>query len=304
MKIKWLVVCVLLLAGCREKKAPLAEAVFPVYKVDLDKVDSVNMRDIFSAVELISLQKKAGYTITSPQLGLYKGNYYLWDDTEKRMFCFGPSGNFKYVTKEDGLKSINRNSASHRSRRVSIMDQLGYRYQKKWYLYQTFRTEVYHLDKSGEKTTAYRWDFGKYNDKDTVVRFEKKPLDELVEEQQQWLHENSAFALNEAKENERYVYVSVERIYKREHRWDFGQVVHLFYDKKRGDYKLFEHFENGMYLPAEMRMDDTCMTALVTYDTRHWFLDRELLDKAGKKVYDGMKKDDYPLVVKYVFKKD
>ena len=130
MKIKWLVVCVLLLAGCREKKAPLAEAVFPVYKVDLDKVDSVNMRDLFSAVELIPLQKKAGYTITSPQLGLYKGNYYLWDDTEKRMFCFGSSGNFKYVTKEDGLKSINRNSASHRSRRVSIMDQLGYRYQK------------------------------------------------------------------------------------------------------------------------------------------------------------------------------
>lgn len=304
MKIKWIVLCLILLVGCKERKVPVDKVTYPVYKVDLDHFNGVSIKELFSEIQLIPLQKKKEYTIASPQFGVFKGNYYLWDEGQKSMFCFGPTGKFKYRTKNDKLKSLNRNSIGSRSKRFSIMDQLGYRYNKQWYLYQTFRTEVYHLDKEGEKTTAYRWDFGKYNDADTLVKFDVKPLYELAIEQQKWLHENSAFALSEAKENDRYIYVTVERIYKRVSPNDFTQFLHLFYDKKQNNYKLFEQFQEGTYLPSQMRMDDTCMFALVSYPERHWFIDSGLLDEKNKEICERMKEGDYPFVVKYIFKKD
>lgn len=302
VRTKLVFLCMLVLAGCKEKTVPVTQKTYPVYQVNLDSLSKISIRDLFSGIQLIPLQKKKGYKINAPQFGLYQGNYYLWDDEQKSMFCFGPTGKFKYVTKNDKLKSINRNSIGPRSKRLSIMDQLGYRYNKQWYLYQTFRTEVYHLNKEGAKTTAYRWDFGKYNDKDTVIKFDVKPLYELAVEQQKWLHENSAFALSEAKENQRYIYAMVERIYKRKDISDFSQFVHLFYEKSPRDYKLFSQFDEGTYLPSEMRMNDTCMMALVDYSGREWFVCRELLDDNSLKVYKQMKKGDYPLVVKYIFK--
>jgi len=50
--------------------------------------------------------------------------------------------------------------------------------------------------------------------------------------------------------------------------------------------------------------DEIEMADSMTYDTRHRFLDRNLLDDAGKKVYDRMRQGDYPLVVRYIFRKD
>lgn len=304
MKIVYCCLCLLLLCGCKGKKIRPPKPEAPVYAVDLDRLGRVSVKEMFSAIELIPLQTTSKCRIKDVQMGVYRDNYYVWDEEQKKFFCFGSSGKFKYVLNKKNMTSLNRSSLGHQSHRLSILTDLGYRYQKKWYLYKTFGTEVYHLDEKGGKTTAYRWDFGKYNNKDTVVKFEVMPLDMLVEVQKKWMNSHAAFALSESKQNDRYIYVQVERIYKRTSPADFSQFVHLFYDKTRGGYKLFGRFTEGMELKPDFRINDTCMVAAVSFDERKYFICEDLLDAESKKVYCRMKKGDNPLIVKYIFKKE
>ena len=148
----------------------------------------------------------------------------------------------------------------------------------------TVSPENYKLD------SRYCWDFGSHNF-DLSVLPENKSMDYYLDLSKKIsmdyaVHfpiykENSLFYMTRFKYKNRY--------------------KHLVLDKKTNEYLLFEKFkEGGECLPQWM--DEESIYTFVSPFFLNRVIDPSLLDKENRLIYNQIKADDNPVVIKYTFR--
>lgn len=293
--------CVILLAawGCREKKIH-----YPTYPVDLDRVEQPSVFDVFSRVEVYPLETTEKSQLETIEWGIHHNKFIILDKPRGLCFCFGPEGKFRYVVDNKIKEKKNQAKMPDGSKPVSILSPLSYYYNNRWYFYRTFENLVYTQSKKGAEIPLFRWDFGKYNDEEgdqPAFPVHSRVLAAKI--QRQWMEENCNFALSEGKQNDRYIYLSIERLFKKRELPGTEQFTHLLWDKSSDSYQLFDRFAEGVELPKNTRMNDTCMLALVPYAERDRYVRTEWLGPEDAERYRQMKPEDNPMIVRYYFKK-
>ena len=294
--------CVLLLAawGCREKKIN-----YPAYPVDLDRVEQPSVFDVFSRVEVYPLETTEKSQLETIEWGIHHNKFIILDKPRGLCFCFGPEGKFRYVVDNKVKEKKNQAKMPDGSKPVSILSPLSYYYNNRWYFYRTFENLVYTQSKKGTEIPLFRWDFGKYNDEEgNLPAFPVHSPVLAAKIQRQWMEENCNFALSEGKQNDRYIYLSIERLFKKRELPGTEQFTHLLWDKSSGSYQLFDRFAEGVELPKNTRMNDTCMLALVPYAERDRYIRPEWLGPEDAKRYQQMNPGDNPMIVRYYFRED
>lgn len=287
--------------GCQEKKK---EVSYPVYSVDLDRVEQPSVFDVFSHVEVYPLETTEKSRLESIEWGIHNDRFIILDKPRGLCFCFGTDGKFRYVVDNKVKKKKNEAKMPDGSKPVSILSPLSYYYNNRWHYYLTFRNLVYTKNKKGAHIPLFRWDFGKYNDKEgDLPAFPSHSRVWAATIQRLWMEENCDFALSEGKQNDQYIYLRIERLFKERELLDTEQFVHLFWNKSTGTYQLFDRFAGGGELPKITRMNDTCMLALIPYAECGRYIRTEWLAPEDAARFRQMKPGDNPLIVKYYFKK-
>lgn len=305
MKSLFLFIIIIGVLGCQGKikeNSLSGNKGVPVYSVDLDRLDSVSVFDLFSKIDVIPLETTEKSRIATAEFGIHNNRYLILDKAQGLCFCFGTDGKFRYVV--DNKAKVSKKLLPDGSKPVNIKNSLSYYYDFQWYHYLTYRNSVYTKNKEGDRTIRYHWDFGKYNNKDKEPDVLESSIIRIAIGQKEWMQENVAFALSEAKQNDEYIYTLVERIFLRPGIYDKGQFVHLFWHKPSGSYQFFTRFTEGVDLSRATRMNDTCMMALVSYAERDNFVKPELLDAKNLQRYKQMQPDDNPMIVRYYFRKE
>ena len=296
MKGKWF--CYLLLLACWDCSE--AEEKYPVYRVDFDHPDTVMPADLFSKVEVIPLETNDKSRFSSGELGRKDDRYYILDRRQQLFFCFDTTGKFKYVLDN---KPKNKEKKKHLSVR-SILNPYSYYYQGKWYYYLTFRNIVYNKDVKGNQFIAYRWDFGKYNDdEETRLSFPPLPIQVLAEIQKAWMKANSAFALTNARQSDKYIYTLVERIAGDSILPEGLQFYHLLCYKPEKRCYYFNAFADGIPLSTELRLENQYILTMVSFAEKEKFLELDLLDEESRNILVQLKETDNPVILKWWFKK-
>lgn len=302
MKVFVFFLIVIVLLGCRDDKP---KENYPVYKVDLDSLDEVSVFDLFSRIEVVPLETSEKSRTTSTDWGIHNNRFIILDKEKGLCFCFGPEGKFRYVVDNKARKKKKSQLMPDGSEPVNILKPMTYYYDFRWYYYLPFRNVVYTMNKKGDKKTLYGWDFGAYNDKEedsSVPSSSSKVLSATI--QREWMEKNCDFALSGAKQNDQYIYMIVERLFRERELPRKNAVSHLFWHKPSGTYKLFDRFTEGVDLHKVTRMNDTCMVALVSYGERDRFVRKEWLDEKNLKRYEKMKEDDNALIIRYYFRRE
>ena len=294
--------CIFLVSvwGCRDKKA---EREYPVYPVDLDRVEQPSVFDVFSRVEVYPLETTEKSRLESIEWGIHNNRFIILDKPRGLCFCFGPEGKFRYVVDNKVKKKKNEALMPDGSKPVSILSPLTYYYNNRWHYYLTFRNLVYTKNKQGDIVPLFRWDFGKYNDKEgdlPAFPMHSKVMAATV--QRQWMEKECDFALSGGKQNDRYIYLLIERLFKKRELPGAEPFAHLLWDKSAGTYQLFDRFTEGVEFPKDTRMNDTCVVALVPYAERDKYIRAEWLSPEEAKRYRQMNPGDNPLIVRYYFK--
>lgn len=287
--------------GCRDDKP---RENYPVYKVDLDSLDEVSVFDLFSRVEVVPLETSERSRTTSTDWGIHNNRFLILDKEKSLCFCFGSEGKFRYVVDNKARKMKKAQLMPDGSEPVNILKPMAYFYDFRWYYYLPFQNVVYTLNKEGDKKTLYCWDFGMHGDKEwdsPVPSSPSKVLSATI--QREWMEKNCDFALSGAKQNDQYIYMVVERLFRKRGLHGKESFAHLFWHKSSGTYKLFDHFAEGVGLHKVTRMNDTCMVALVSYGERDHFVRKEWLDEKNLKRFEEMKEGDNALIIRYHFKR-
>lgn len=296
-----LVVFLQVVWGCQDKKKKIE---YPVYPVDLDRVEQPALADVFSRIEVYPLETTEKSRLETIEWGIHHNRFIILDKPRGLCFCFGPEGKFRYVVDNKVKEKKNRAKMPDGSKPVSILSPLSYYYNNRWHFYLTFRNLVYTENKNGNKIPLFQWDFGKYNDKEgdlPAFPLHSRVLAATV--QREWMEENCDFALSGSKQNDHYIYLLIERLYKERESAGTKQFAHLLWDKTSGTYKLFDRFAEGVELPKDSRMNDTCLLALVPYAERGRYIKPELLSQESAKRYQRMEPGDNPMIVRYYFRK-
>lgn len=118
------------------------------------------------------------------------------------------------------------------------------------------------------------------------------------------MRENCYFALSGGKQNDYLIYLLIECLYRERESPGDKQFAHLLWDKTSGTYRLFDRVAEGVELPKDTRMNDTCLLALVSYAERDRYVKPELLGEESAKRYRKMKPGDNPMIVRYYFRKN
>ena len=230
------------------------------------------------------------------ELGVKGDRYYILDRFQQLFFCFDTTGKFKYVL--DNKPKGNKKKSDPHFR--SILNPYSYYYQKKWYYYLTFRNVVYNKDEKGTQNIAYSWDFGKYNDnKEMIVRFPPLSPQILVPLQQNWLKNNSAFALTNARQTEKYIYTLVERIRPDTLLPAEQRFYHLLCHKPTRRCYYFNTFLDGTSLSTQLRLENQYILMLLSPGEKDKYVDLDILDEKSRRILRGLKNTDNPVVLKW-----
>lgn len=287
-------ILLLLAWGCRNKEKE--EIKYPVYPVDLERVEQPAIFDVFSRIEVYPLETTEKSQLESIEWGIHDNRFIILDKPRGLCFCFGPEGKFRYV--------VDNKVKKPKSNLRSILSPLSYYYNNQWYYYLTFRNLVYTKNKKGNDIPLFGWDFGIHNDKEgDLPAFPLSSKTWAASIQRQWMEKECDFALSEGKQNDHYIYLMIERLFKKRELPGSDQFVHLLWNKPKETYQLFDRFAGGVEFPKETRMNDTCMLALVPYAERDKYIKVEWLGQEDVRRYQQMKPGDNPLIVRYYFKK-
>lgn len=293
------------LAGCvgKSKEVATGEGSVPVYKVDLERLDSVSVFDLFSKIEVIPLETSLKSELASAEFGVHGNRFVILDRRQGLCFGFALDGKFKYVT--ENKAKVSKDILPDGSMPVYVSNPLSYYRNFQWHYYLTYRNRVYTMDKDGNETTCFRWDFGKHNGEKSPMPdfFHMSRKRDVVLAQKDWMQDHVSFALSEMKENDTYIYVLVDRVFSRPDVFDKSQLTHLFWNKPAGKYVFFSRFTEGVELSPVTRMNDTCMMALVWYKERDRYVTPGLLDAANLERFRQVKPDDNPMILRYHFKR-
>ncbi len=287
----------MLLLACWACSEPAEK--YPVYRVDFDRPDTVMPADLFAKVEVIPLETNDKSHFVSGELGRKDDRYYILDRQQQLFFCFDTTGKFKYVLDN---KPKNKGKKKHSQAR-SILTPYSYYYQGKWYYYLTFRNIVYNKDGKGNQFIAYRWDFGQYNDDDhTRLNFPPLPIQVLVEIQKAWMKANSAFALTNARQSDKYIYTLVERIAGDSILPEDLHFYHLLCYKPEKRCYYFNAFANGIPLSTQLRLENQYILTMVSFAEKEKYLKLDLLDEESRRMLVQWKETDNPVILKWWFK--
>ena len=88
-----LFVCASIMQGCSNKRS--VDGNVEVIPIDLNKAEKVSMGDIFSHIEVISLEESLdAYLKDNEEIYIQNNNYYIKD--HQTLFVFDSLGNLKY----------------------------------------------------------------------------------------------------------------------------------------------------------------------------------------------------------------
>ena len=136
---------------------------------------------------------------------------------------------------------------------------------------------------------AYSWDFGEYNfsindlEKDRQMRYYVNYLEKM----------KSAGSFRYNIENERFIYTSFLF-----HKY----FTTLIFEKKDQSYKVIKRFKEDVFHPAfPVFFSDGIFTTVGPLQIQ-LLVTPELLNDEGKMIFNNLKPDDNPVIVKYYFK--
>lgn len=158
------------------------------------------------------------------------------------------------------------------------------------YLCRSLNNRVYKL---GEKsvTTAYEWDFGKYNNNEEDIKFPKNPreIPKYVKDCQNSKIVN--YILSGQVKNDYYCYSRVMRKNK---------ILHLFHNLKEDKTILFEKSIEGLSI-YPILMDDNCIIGSHFEGKLDEVVNTSILSEIEKEKLVNYKIDDNPILIKYYF---
>ena len=291
MKIFFILLFVAVLSSCKEGTKKTG---YPVYKVNLDQADQILPSDLFTRVSAIPLETTAKSHFILGELGVKGERYYILDRNQQLFLCFDQNGKFKYAL---------NNKLKNKDQLKSILNPEAYYYQKKWFYYLMFRNEVYTRDKEGKKHTAYRWDFGPYNDdKETILRFPPLSPQIVAQIQQAWLKANCDFKLSDARQSQNYIYTRLERIFHDSLQATQPTLYHLICHKPTGKCYYFNQFSDGISFTQSVRLEEDCILMLLPWWEKEKFENLAILDAESRQVIQKMKDTDNPILLKWHLK--
>ncbi len=291
MKIFFILLFVAVFSSCKEGTKKTG---YPVYKVNLDQADQILPSDLFTRVSAIPLETTAKSHFILGELGVKGERYYILDRNQQLFLCFDQNGKFKYAL---------NNKLKNKDQLKSILNPEAYYYQKKWFYYLMFRNEVYTRDKEGKKHTAYRWDFGPYNDdKETILRFPPLSPQIVAQIQQAWLKANCDFKLSDARQSQNYIYTRLERIFHDSLQATQPTLYHLICHKPTGKCYYFNQFSDGISFTQSVRLEEDCILMLLPWWEKEKFENLAILDAESRQVIQKMKDTDNPILLKWHLK--
>lgn len=158
------------------------------------------------------------------------------------------------------------------------------------YLCRSLNNKVYKLGEKG-LTTAYEWDFGKYNNNEKNIKFPKNPreIPKYVKACQN--SEIVNYILSGQVKNNNYYYSRITRENK---------ILHLFYNTQEDKTMLFEKSTEGLSI-YPILMDENIIIGSHFEGKLDEVVNTSILSETEKSKLTNHKDDDNQMLIKYYF---
>ncbi|MDD3323186.1 MAG: 6-bladed beta-propeller [Paludibacter sp.] len=162
-----------------------------------------------------------------------------------------------------------------------------YIYNDSLFFQQIYNGDVYNIDTNDQKLNLrYSWDFGEYN-----FNIAEIPTDKSLE---YYLNLNNKYALlfQVYCENSKYYFT----------RFKFkNRYKHLIYNKLTNEYKLFDKFSEGFQCVPQW-IDDNAIYTFISPEYLKFVINQEVLNEKNKIIFNSIREEDNPIIIKYTFK--